>query len=85
MRILVNYSDMTAEFHCHPIAIMEMLSTCQREIIGLPCDGMTLEDDTLTDLCACLVKLQAMGYNVPQWVIDNVLDELEEEQDEVAE
>jgi hypothetical protein len=39
---------------------------------------MTFEDDSLTDLCASVVKLQSMGYIVPQWVVDDILDELEE-------
>jgi hypothetical protein len=58
-------------------AHIHFMESCPRELIGLPCDGMTFEDDSLTDLCACLVKLQSMGYAVPAWVIDNVCDELE--------
>jgi hypothetical protein len=43
---------------------------------------MTFEYDSLTDLCASVVKLQAMGYIVPQWVVDGILDELEDLDDE---
>lgn len=60
----------------------DFLDTCRREPIGLPCDGMTFEYDSLTDLCASVVKLQAMGYIVPQWVVDGILDELEDLDDE---
>lgn len=63
----------------------KFMETCVREPIGLKWDGMSFTEVTLTDLCNSLVTLKSAGYNVPQWAIDDVLDELEGLDDEVEE
>lgn len=43
--------------------------------IGLPCDGETFHDPTLTEFRDRIVSLRAMGYQCP----DSVLAEIDEE------
>ena len=43
--------------------------------IGLSNDGMTFRDATPGDCAAQLIRLKTMGYHVPQYAIDGLLEE----------
>lgn len=58
----------------------EFLETCERQPIGLPHDSATFNDPDLSSFLARLEGLKALGYNVPDWVIANVREEMREEQ-----
>lgn len=47
--------------------------------IGLPHDGEGFSDDTASECADRLESLRALGYNVPQYAIDALRDEAEEE------
>lgn len=55
------------------------LETAQREPIGLPYDGQTFTDGDLQCFLVRLLCLKTCGYNVPDWVIANVREEMKEE------
>lgn len=59
-------------------AQMEWLETCQREAIGLPHDGEAFQDPDLPSFLARLEHLKAVGYHLPDWVLDNVRAEIAE-------
>ena len=56
--------------------VMDIISRSPREPIGLPHDGDTFSDETLQELLARLVMLRGMGYRLPEYVIDNVREEI---------
>ncbi len=45
---------------------LEFLDTAEREIIGLPSDGMTFVDETEEDFLNRLEMLKEQGYNFPE-------------------
>jgi hypothetical protein len=57
-------------------AQMDFMDSCEREYIGLPYDGMTFEDDTLIDFLNRLTHLRNTGYNIPDFVFEEIKDEL---------
>lgn len=46
--------------------------------IGLPYDGETFNDPTPRDCANRLIELREIGYNVPQYAIDALLEEADE-------
>ena len=50
--------------------------------IGLEHDGESFNDNTPGECAARLEELKAMGYNVPQYVINSLLEEEQEIDDE---
>ncbi len=57
----------------------EFLENCERAPIGLPHDGESFEDPDAASCADRLEELRAIGYNVPQFAIDALRDEAEEE------
>lgn len=55
---------------------MAFLESCERRPIGLPHDGKTFSDGDLDDFLARLEYLKKLGYNVPDWAIASVREEL---------
>lgn len=62
---------------------MDFLEKCKREKIGLPYDGESFNDRTLDDFLARLLHLREVGYNFPDYVIENLLDEIKGAKDEI--
>ncbi len=60
-------------------AQMAFLADCKRENIGLPHDGESFDDPDAGSCADRLEELRAIGYNVPQYAIDTLRDEAEEE------
>ena len=56
--------------------ISDMIETAEKKPIGLQCDGETYEDDDIAGLLKRLVSLRNMGYRVPEYVIDELREEL---------
>ena len=54
---------------------MEFMETVKREPINLPCDGETFCLDNAADCAYKLIELKDMGYNVPQYAIDSLMEE----------
>lgn len=50
------------------------------EPIGLPYDGCDYDYDTPREAAEKLIELQKVGYHVPQYAIDALLEEGEEEE-----
>ena len=50
----------------------EFFETCERVPIGLPYDGHDFNDADLESFLERLLHLKGLGYNVPDWVINNV-------------
>ena len=48
--------------------------------IGLPHDGQSFNVETAEDMAELLVSLKEMGYQVPQYAIDSLIEESEEQQ-----
>jgi hypothetical protein len=62
--------------------ISGMLSKADRVPIGLPYDGDTFLDRTPTDFLNRLKVLKNVGYQFPDYVLDAVIDEIEDKEDE---
>lgn len=56
-------------------AQMKFLETCQRQPIGLPFAGESLSAESAGECADELEKLRTLGYNVPQYAIDNLREE----------
>jgi hypothetical protein len=52
------------------------LETAERRPIGLPCDGQRFNDPDLDSFLARLEALRAMGYHLPDYVLEDVRDEI---------
>ena len=55
--------------------VQEWLESGEHKDIGLPHDGETFIDETPEECAARLMELKEIGYNVPQYAIDMLLDE----------
>ena len=54
----------------------EMLKAAERKPIGLPHDGQHFNDPDLQSFLDRLLSLKAEGYNVPDYAIETVRDEI---------
>ena len=68
------------EFGVKHQAAMDFLETAERKPIGLPYDGQSFSDPDLESFLARLLHLKETGYNVPEFVINNVREEITEDQ-----
>ena len=59
-------------------AQLKWLELCERRPIGLPHDGESYNDPDLPSFLARLEGLKAVGYNVPDWVLKNIREEIAE-------
>jgi hypothetical protein len=59
--------------------VMEWVDTAERREIGLPHDGQSFNEQSAGDAANRLIMLRAVGYNVPQYAIDDLLEEAQEE------
>lgn len=57
----------------------DYLGTCERVPIGLDHDGKTFTNDNLRDFLDTLKMLRRTGYNLPDRVIEEVTEEIEDE------
>jgi hypothetical protein len=57
----------------------EFLETAERAPIGGPYDGQSFRYATLRELHDGLLQLRADGYHVPQFALDDIEEELNEE------
>ena len=62
-------------------AAMDFMETAEHHKIGLPHDGETFYDPTLEEFLARLLYLKEVGYKFPDYVIEEVKQEIAEEQD----
>lgn len=58
---------------------MAWLDGAERKPIGLPYDGQAFTDPDLESFLRTLTMLKDAGYNVPQYVFDEVRDEIKTE------
>ena len=56
-------------------AVMMLYSRSPKVDIGLPFDGETFVLRTAKECVDCLTSLKDLGYNVPQYAIDRLLEE----------
>ena len=59
--------------------VRDLLSKAPRPAIGLAHDGETFTDATAAECADRLEYLRALGYHVPQYAIDSLREEAEEE------
>lgn len=59
-------------------AVMDFLKDAERAPIGLPHDGETFSDPDLRSFLERLVTLRAAGYNFPDYVLDDVREEIDD-------
>jgi hypothetical protein len=59
--------------------IMNAVRDAERKAIGLPFDGEEFSDPTAAECASRLEWLRGLGYNVPQYAIDSLREEAEEE------
>lgn len=57
---------------------MAILDTMERKPIGLPCDGQTFHVDSYQEAADKLIELREMGYQMPDHVIETLLEEADE-------
>ena len=62
-------------------AVMDFLETCKRERIGLLHDGETFNDPDLETFRARLMDLRAAGYVFPDYVLEEIDEEMKEDKD----
>lgn len=60
-------------------AAMAYLETAERKNIGLAYDGQTFNDDTLEDFRSRLLMLRAAGYHFPDYVLEEIDEEINSE------
>lgn len=70
--------NFTAWFERHK-KVMEMVHRARHYPIGLPHDGESYNEPTAADAANRLIQLKRVGYNVPQFAIDALLEEASEE------
>jgi hypothetical protein len=68
-----------AEYMAAHRAQMAFLDTCERAPIGLPHDGESFSDDDAESCADRLESLRSLGYNVPQYAIDTLRQEQNED------
>jgi hypothetical protein len=68
-----------AEYLAARRAQSKFLDTAKREPIDLPYAGQSLGDDTAAECADRLEQLRALGYNVPQYAIDALRHEHNED------
>ena len=66
-----NYAEWSKSYHKQ----VRFIETSKREPINLPCAGKTFCLDNAADCAYKLIELKDMGYNVPQYAIDSLLEE----------
>lgn len=54
------------------------IDAAERELIGLPHDGASFHDDELPELLQRLLDLKVMGYNVPAFALELIMEEIED-------
>jgi len=59
---------------------MEFLDTAKREKIGLPYDGETFNDPDYESFLKRLLHLREVGYNFPDWVIEEVKEDIKRQE-----
>jgi hypothetical protein len=59
--------------------VMKMLDDAERKPIGLSLDGQTFHEATEMDCVKRLLEIRTAGYNVPQYAIDDLRAEAEQE------
>lgn len=59
----------------------EFLLNCERKSIDLPHAGAYFNDSTLKKFCDRLVYLRDLGYRIPEYVFDDIYQEMQEEKD----
>lgn len=72
----IHDSDATTLFMVQYNAQMEWLRTAERRPIGLAHDGKSFDDPDRESFLKTLLMLKEAGYNVPQYVIDEVSEEI---------
>lgn len=60
-------------------AQMDFLQSAERAPIGLPHDGAGFNDPDLESFLARVTSLRAMGYRVPDYVLDTIREEIADE------
>lgn len=63
----------------------EFVLTSERRKIGLPHDGETFNDPTLGDFKARLLELRKVGYSFPDYVLEEVDQEIADAQNRPSE
>lgn len=58
---------------------LQFLETAERRDIGLPFDGQSFNDRDLEGFLETLTMLKKSGYNVPDYVIETVKEEIANE------
>lgn len=76
---LLNGSASPEEVAKQHAAQHEFLMNCERRPLGLPHDGQSFNDPDLESFLARLLSLRAAGYRFPDYVLDSVREEIEEE------
>lgn len=67
------------EFAKQHDAQMKWLEKCERKPIGLPHDGESFNDPDLRSFLARLLHLREVGYVFPDYVLNEVREEIDEE------
>lgn len=57
---------------------MAFFETAEHEDIGLPFDGKCFNEPTLEEFLERILLLKGIGYNVPDYVVEQIRDELKE-------
>lgn len=73
--VSLNNTDAWLERHYN---VMDMMHDAEHVKIGLEHDGKTFNEDTALDCANRLIELRDMGYNVPQYAIDDLMEEWNE-------
>jgi hypothetical protein len=68
----------TAEYIARHKEVMRVMHDAEHEPVGLPHDGATFTDSTAKEAAVRLEWLRAVGYNVPDYAIEELLAEAEE-------
>lgn len=64
------------EWYARHEKVMSLLDSEKMVKIGLQHDGKTFNHDTPTECANFLIELRDMGYNIPQYAIDALIDEV---------
>lgn len=66
------------EFQRQNKALSDWIAQADRVPIGLPYDGESFSEDDAAGAAARLIELKELGYHVPQYAIDALLEEAKE-------
>lgn len=58
--------------------VMDIVHESKHVKIELPYSGQTFQDDSMEEFLVTVKMLKETGYNVPDWVIQNIEEEMEE-------